>query len=94
MDYSLGSMSRSGVEPRSIRGGEGAVEGWGRASLKALIVWVCALAGFVLLPDRLISYLSLHVSPKTRDLLVLLFFLIAFLLVSWLFVRLQRPRAG
>jgi flagellar biogenesis protein FliO len=48
----------------------------------------------VLIPDRLIAYLSLHVSPPTRDLLVLLSFVIAFLLVGWLFVRLQRQRAG
>ncbi len=94
MDYSRGSMSRSGVEPRSTHDGVGAVEGWGRASLKALAVWVCALAGLVLIPDRLIAYLSLHVSPPTRDLLVLLSFVIAFLLVGWLFVRLQRQRAG
>lgn len=94
MDYSRGSMSRSRVELRSTRGEGGAVEGWGRASLKALVVWVSALVVFVLIPDRLIAYLSLHVSPTTRDLSVLLFFVIAFLLESWLFVRLQRSRAG
>ena len=87
-------MSRWGAGSRSTRGGDGEVEGWGRASLKALAVWVCALAGVVLIPDRLIAYLSLHVSPPTRDLLVLLSFVIAFLLVGWLFVRLQRQRAG
>ena len=87
-------MRRTTVEPRSTRGGEGALEGWGRASLKALAVWVCALAGFVLIPDRLITYLSLHVSPTIRDLLVVLSFVIAFLLVSWVFVRLQGRRAG
>lgn len=84
-------MSRSGAQPPSTRDPG---LGWGRASLMGLAVWVCAVAGFAVVPDQAISYLSPRVSPAIRDLLVLLVFGAALVLVSWLFVRLQNQRTG
>ena len=45
---------------------------------------------FVLIPNDLINYLSLHVAPRARDLIVTLWWTIALVACSWLFVRLQR----
>jgi hypothetical protein len=47
----------------------------------------------VLVPNNLLSYLSLHTSPRNRDLLVTLWWVIAFVAACWIFVRLQRSRA-
>jgi hypothetical protein len=49
---------------------------------------------FVLVPNNLLSYLSLHTSPRNRDVLVTLWWVVAFVFGCWLFVRLQRTRAG
>ncbi len=92
MDRDPSWMSRSGVRPSSTTRDAGA--GWGRVSLMGLAIWVCAVVGFAVVPDRAISYLSPRVSPVVRDLLVLLVFGSALVLVSWLFVRLQNRRTG
>jgi hypothetical protein len=69
-------------------------DGWGIALLKSLLVLVLSLAGFVILPDRLFSYLALHVSPRARDGLVLLWVALVFVFLTWLFLRLQSPRTS
>jgi hypothetical protein len=69
-------------------------DGWGIALTKSLLVIVLAVAGFVILPDRLFSYLALHVSPRARDGLVLLWVALAFVFVTWLFLRLQARRTS
>jgi hypothetical protein len=69
-------------------------DGWGVALLKSLLVLVLSVAGFVILPDRLFSYLALHVSPRARDGLVLLWVALAFVFLTWLFVRLQARRTS
>ncbi len=43
----------------------------------------------VLVPNNLLSYLSLHVEPKVRDVLVTLWWVAAFVACCVLFVRLQ-----
>jgi hypothetical protein len=48
---------------------------------------------FMLVPNNLLSYLSLHTAPRNRDLLVTLWWVVAFVFACWLFVRLQRTRA-
>jgi hypothetical protein len=68
-------------------------EGWGAALVESAIILVLAMVGFGVVPDRLISYLSLHMSPAGRDLLVSLWILVFFVFLCWLYVRLQRPRA-
>lgn len=47
-----------------------------------------------LVPNNLLTYLSLHTSPRNRDLLVTLWWVVALGFGCWLFVRLQRTRAG
>jgi hypothetical protein len=47
-----------------------------------------------LVPNNLLTYLSLHTTPRNRDLLVTLWWIVALGFGCWLFVRLQRTRAG
>ena len=49
---------------------------------------------YVLVPNNLLSYLSLQTAPRNRDLLVTLWWVVALGFGCWLFVRLQRTRAG
>lgn len=51
-----------------------------------------SLVAFVFVPNQLIAYLSLHLIPRARDLLVGLWWIVAFIGCCWLFVRLQRGR--
>ena len=63
-----------------------------RAWLRAILMLVVSWAAFVLVPNQMLSYLSLHVEPRARDLLVTLWWVFALIACSWLFIRLQRPR--
>jgi hypothetical protein len=45
---------------------------------------------FLVIPDRLLGYLSVHLVPTARDLLIALWWAIALVFACWLFVRLQR----
>jgi len=67
-------------------------ETWSRAVVAAAIVVVASAAAFVLIPNQLIGYLSLRVSPKERDLLVTGWWVLAFVGCCWLFVQLQPRR--
>ena len=67
--------------------------GWGIAFVQSAIVLVLAVVGFGVIPDRLLSWLSLHMSPRGRDLLVSLWVLAFFVFLCLVYVRLQRPRA-
>jgi hypothetical protein len=60
--------------------------------LAAVMLLACYLL-FVLVPNNLLSYLSLHTAPRNRDLLVTFWWAVAFVFACWLFVRLQRTRA-
>jgi hypothetical protein len=66
---------------------------WGSAIVRAAIVIVMAVVVFVLVPDRLLAYLSLHIVPFWRDVLMLCYVGVAFVLASWIFIRIQRVRA-
>jgi hypothetical protein len=57
---------------------------------KAVLILVLSFLGFVIVPDRLLSYLSLHVAPDVRDALVVAWWVVFFIFLSWLFLRLQR----
>jgi hypothetical protein len=65
---------------------------WWRAIVRAAVVIVMALALFVLVPDRLLAYLSLHIVPFWRDVLMLCYVGVAFMLACWIFMRIQRVR--
>ena len=66
---------------------------WLRAVALAAIMLAASYLLFVLVPNNLLSYLSLHTSPRNRDVLVTLSWVVAFVFGCWLFVRLQRTRA-
>ena len=66
---------------------------WLRAMALAAIMLAASYLLFVLVPNNLLSYLSLHTTPRNRDLLVTLWWAVAFVFACWLFVRLQRTRA-
>jgi hypothetical protein len=63
-----------------------------RAWLKAILMLVVSWAAFVLVPNQMLTYLSLHAAPRVRDLLVMLWCAVAFVACTWLFIRLQRTR--
>lgn len=68
--------------------------GWGAAVWKGLVVLIASFLGFVIVPDRLVSYLSLHVAPDVRDALGVVWWIAFLVFLSWLFVRLQRRASG
>jgi hypothetical protein len=65
---------------------------WARAVGRAAIVIVVAVALFVVVPDRLLAYLSLHLVPLWRDVVMVCYGGVAFIAACVLFVRLQRVR--
>ena len=71
-------------------GGDAAPVGWGRAVATAAVMIVVSFIVFLYVPNRLLGYLSLHVVPRVRDLLVAGWWTVAFVACCWLFVRLQR----
>ena len=85
--------SSSAAEPPDRWGGEGtSAEGWLPAAWKAAVLLIAAFVGFMVVPDRLVAYLSLHVAPRTRDAIVLLWSISWFVALSLTFVLLQRRR--
>jgi hypothetical protein len=67
---------------------------WGEATLRAAVLMLASVVVFLIVPDRLIAYLSLHVAPRIRDLLVTVWILVALVFMFYLFVRLQRGRVS
>ncbi len=88
-------MSSSGTQGEGA-GSDGVAPsaGWGDAIVRAAILLILSFVGFVIVPDRMQAYLSLHVVPRTRDGLVLLWVMAFFLFMCWMFVRLQRREWG
>ena len=66
---------------------------WLRAVGLAAFMLLASYLLFVLVPNNLLSYLSLHASPRNRDLLVSAWWVLAFGFGCWLFVRLQQTKA-
>jgi hypothetical protein len=67
-------------------------ERWDGAALRALAAVLLSLLMFIVIPDRIVTYLSRHVVPAARDLIVLAWVTFAFLFMCWAFVRLQGRR--
>jgi hypothetical protein len=67
---------------------------WPVATIRAAIVLVASVVMFVVVPDRLLGYLSTRIVPEWRDFLMLLYSGVAFVVGCWLFVRLQRGRSA
>jgi uncharacterized membrane protein len=70
--------------------GSDVAEGWRRALLKAAIVLVLSWVGFLLVPDRLLSFLTTRVGPNVRDSLVAGWVAGYFIALSGGFLVLQR----
>jgi hypothetical protein len=85
------SRSAPSEHARSLDGG-GAADGWSSAAIRAALVLVLSVVGFVLVPDRIVTYLSEHARPSVRDLATLVWVLGWFTVLSWLVTRLQRRR--
>jgi hypothetical protein len=62
---------------------------WSVASARAGIILVASVILFVIVPDRLLAYLSTRIVPGWRDFLMLLYVGAAFVIGCWVFVRLQ-----
>lgn len=65
---------------------------WLRAIRLSVIMLVVCYVTFLLVPNNLLTYLSRHTTPQRRDLLVTLWWAVAFVAACWLFLRLQRKR--
>ncbi len=65
---------------------------WGAAALKALAMIAISFLVFVLVPNSLLAYLTTRMTPTGRDLVVATWWLVAFVVACWIFVRLQRRR--
>ncbi len=63
---------------------------WARGIGLAAVVMLASYLVFVLIPNDLLTYLSTRTVPFTRDLLVTLWWMAAFVAACWLFVRVQR----
>jgi hypothetical protein len=59
------------------------------AWLRSAVMLVLAAILFVVVPDRLLGYLALHIVPFWRDVLMLVYSGAAFILGCVVFVRLQ-----
>jgi hypothetical protein len=64
---------------------------WVAAAVRAVIMLVVSVVVFALVPERLLTYLAIRVSPSVRDALVVLWWAVALVATLALFVRLQ-PR--
>jgi len=90
-DYTRENRMRTSEEQAEAGRPKGVVSGggWGSGLARSSLLLILSFIGFVLVPDRLVGYLSLHVVPRTRDALVLLWVIPFFVFMSWVFVRLQ-----
>ena len=64
--------------------------GWRSAALSAIAILAIAFVGFMIVPDRLLTFLSRHVAPRTRDTLVASWWLVFFVAMCVIFTAVQR----
>jgi hypothetical protein len=65
---------------------------WWAAGARAAIMLVIAVLLFVVVPDRLLAYLSLHIVPFWRDVAMIFYMGLAFVAACVVFVRAQGVR--
>jgi hypothetical protein len=65
---------------------------WWAAGLRAAVMLVIAVLFFVVVPDRLLAYLSLHIVPFWRDVAMICYTGLAFVAACVVFVRVQGVR--
>jgi hypothetical protein len=69
-------------------------QSWGPAALRAAALVILSWAGFLLIPDRLMAFLSTRVTPHTRDALVTVWVAVFFVALCRVFVILQGRQKG
>jgi len=67
----------------------GGHDSWVGAAVRAVVMLVVSVVVFALVPERLLTYLTIRVSPSVRDALVVLWWAAALVATFVLFVRLQ-----
>jgi hypothetical protein len=67
-------------------------QSWGAAAVPAVVMIFLSWLAFVLVPNTLLAYLSTRVVPTWRDLLVVGYWMAAFVGCCWAFLVLQRRR--
>jgi hypothetical protein len=74
--------------------GESAAPGppWPSAIAAAVVMIVLCWVSFVFAPNTLLGFLSTRVVPTWRDLIVIVYWMAAFVCCCWAFVALQRRR--
>ena len=85
-------MTDIGLERSEGGGSWTSHDSWMSAGLKAGAILLLAWIGFLFVPNRFLAYLATRVTPNVRDGLVTGWVAVFFVFLSWLFVRLQRPR--
>ena len=73
-------------------GARGDSQSWGAALGRAALMVLASLLLFLVVPNRLLGYLSIHIVPFWRDLLMVGYWGAAFVAGCWLLVVLQRSR--
>ncbi len=63
---------------------------WVAPTVRAVVMLAVSVIVFLVIPNRLLGYLSVHLVPTARDLLIAVWWVFAFAFACWLFVRLQR----
>jgi hypothetical protein len=66
-------------------------QGWGQAALRAFVVLILSDVFLLLIPNRLLAYLTTRVGPNVRDALVTGWVTVVFIGLSWVLLALQRP---
>ena len=79
----------------ATRNGAGGSNGmtWWVAVLRGVAILIVAALLYVAIPNQLLGYLALHIVPLWRDVLMVVYWGVAFGLGCWLFLRLQGRRA-
>jgi hypothetical protein len=66
------------------------VRSWVEPTVRAAVMLVASWVVFLAVPNRLLGYLSVHLVPTWRDVLMVVWWMAALVFACWLFVRLQR----
>jgi hypothetical protein len=75
---------------RERAGEDAGARSWGAAFLAAAVMVLLTFLSFVLIPNSLLGYLTTRMTPTGRDLVVVGWWTLAFLICCVVFVRLQR----
>ncbi len=81
-------MARSQADAPGAGSG-GSAQGWGTAIVRAMAMLAVAFVVFAVVPSWLIDRLATRVTTTGRDLILVGWWVVAFVVSCWVFVRLQ-----